>query len=416
MGGARLPAHSTFCLVAALISDSSNAELFPELPLPSAAPKARATRTPKRTLAKAPVSALVPTATPELAPNTSLPDTMADTAVMAVVQTIAAPQPEPALAAPTPTPEAQAQTPSGLEAWAQSLEAHPDYRVQRRLQPRLLWPASAGNDVVRVVVLDTETTGLDHSKDKIIELALLRVDVDRATGLPVGPVQVFDELEDPGMPIPEVAKGITGITDADVAGKRLDEARIAALMDGVDVVIAHNAGFDRPFCEARLPLFRDYAWACSFADLDWKAQGRSSSKLEALAQGLGLFYDAHRAEMDCHALLAVLAAPLPVPPQAVPHTTAMAQLLASAQSPFFRLQATGAPFDAKDLLKARAYRWNAELRVWHTRLSDEAALEAECAWLKAQVYGQRSASVMVEKVDALTKYAARNGALAPRQL
>ncbi|MDH4479482.1 MAG: 3'-5' exonuclease [Rhodoferax sp.] len=311
-----------------------------------------------------------------------------------------------------PSPEPQTPGPAVLESWAQSLEAHPDYRVIRRLQPRLLWPASAGQKTLQVVVLDTETTGLNHTKDKIIEMALLRVEVDLSTGLPVGAVEVFDELEDPGMPIPKEAMAITGITDQDVAGKRLDEGRIAALMDGVDVVIAHNAGFDRPFCEARLPLFRNVAWACSFADLDWKAQGRSSSKLEALAQGLGLFYDAHRAEMDCHALLAVLAAPLPNTPE----STAMAGLLASAQTPFFRLQATGAPFDAKDLLKARAYRWNAELRVWHTRLSDESALEVECAWLKAEVYGQRNASVMVEKVDALTKYAARSGAMAPRQL
>lgn len=394
----------TYCLVAALISDSPNAELFPELPLPTAAPKARAARSPKVIPAKESVSAPVPEVTPDLSPISASPGAAPETLAIAEVQFSAA--------APAPALEAPAAAPTGLEAWAQSLEAHPDYRVMRRLQPRLLWPSADGQDIVRVVVLDTETTGLDHAKDKIIELALLRVDVNRATGLPVGPVQVFDELEDPGMSIPKEAMAITGITDADVAGKRLDEARIAALMDGVDVVIAHNAGFDRPFCEARLPLFRNFAWACSFADLDWKAQGRSSSKLEALAQGLGLFYDAHRAEMDCHALLAVLAAPLPTAPE----TNAMASLLAVAQTPFFRLQATGAPFDAKDLLKARAYRWNAELRVWHTRLGDEAALEAECVWLKAKVYGQRSASVMVEKVDALTKYAARSGALAPRQL
>ena len=381
-----------------MTSESPNAELFPELPLPPAAPKARPGRPAKAAQTKPSPSTLQELAAPPvLAP--SLADALPPVAavqhdVMPVVTSTFGPASD------------------DLEAQAQTLEAHPDYRVLRRLQPRLLWPTAAGQEIVRVVVLDTETTGLDHAKDKIIELALLRVDVDRATGLPVGPVQVFDELEDPGMPIPKAAMAITGITDADVAGKRLDEARIAALMDGVDVVIAHNAGFDRPFCEARLSLFRNYAWACSFADLDWKAQGRSSSKLEALAQGLGLFYDAHRAEMDCHALLAVLAAPLPTSPDA----TAMASLLASAQTPFFRLQATGAPFDAKDLLKARAYRWNAELRVWHTRLGDEAALEAECVWLKSKVYGQRSASVMVEKVDALTKYAARSGALAPRAL
>ena len=33
---------------------------------------------------------------------------------------------------------------------------------------------------------------------------------------------------------------------------------------------------------------------------------------EFLAHEMGWFYDAHRAEMDCHALLAVLAEPLPV--------------------------------------------------------------------------------------------------------
>ena len=407
-----MPVCLTFCLVAALITDSPNAELFPELPLPPTAPKVRAARSPKASPAKESVSAPVPEVTPEVVAIPALHGATAETLAIAEVQSSAATSAEPATAAPAPAVEAPSVAPAGLEAWAQSLEAHPDYRVLRRLQPRLLWPSAAGQDMVRVVVLDSETTGLDHAKDKIIELALLRVDVDRATGLPVGPVQVFDELEDPGMPIPKEAMAITGITDADVAGKRLDEARIGALMSDVDVVIAHNAGFDRPFCEARLPLFRNFAWACSFADLDWKAQGRSSSKLEALAQGLGQFYDAHRAEMDSHALLAVLAAPLPT----APDSTAMATLLASVQTPFFRLQATGAPFDAKDLLKARAYRWNAELRVWHTRLTDEAALEAECLWLKAKVYGQRNASVMVEKVDALTKYAARNGALAPRQL
>jgi DNA polymerase-3 subunit epsilon len=373
LGGARMPLCLILCLVAALTSDFLNAELFPELPASPSAPKARTAKASKVSPSPAAVS---------------------------VASALA------------PSPELQTTAPAVLESWAQSLEAHPDYRVIRRLQPRLLWPAPAGQKTLQVVVLDTETTGLNHTKDKIIEMALLRVEVDLSTGLPVGAVEVFDELEDPGMPIPKEAMAITGITDQDVAGKRLDEGRIAALMDGVDVVIAHNAGFDRPFCEARLPLFRNVAWACSFADLDWKAQGRSSSKLEALAQGLGLFYDAHRAEMDCHALLAVLAAPLPNTPE----STAMAGLLASAQTPFFRLQATGAPFDAKDLLKARAYRWSAELRVWHTRLSDEAALEAECAWLKAEVYGQRSASVMVEKVDALSKYAARSGAMAPRSL
>ena len=293
------------------------------------------------------------------------------------------------------------------EAMAQALQTHPDYRVLRRLKPCMDWPGVAQGPTRRIVVLDTETTGLDQSQEKIIELALLCVDVDTASGLPVGLVQVYDGLEDPGKPIPPEVVAITGITDADVQGQRLDENRVAALLEGAEVVIAHNAGFDRPFVESRLPAFAKLDWACSFADIDWKAQGRGSAKLEGLAQALGLFYDAHRAEMDCHALLAVLAQPLPK--AALPQHTGLAQLLQAAQQPSFRLSATNAPFDAKDQLKSRGYRWNAEQRVWGTRLNDEASLHAEYAWLKAQVYGHRQATVQVETLDARTKYSARSG-------
>lgn len=296
-------------------------------------------------------------------------------------------------------------------AMAELLEAHPDYRVLRRLQPRLLWPAAATGVVTTVVILDTETTGLDARSDSIIELAMLRVDVDSATGLPVGPVQVYDGLEDPGRPIPKEVVALTGISDDDVRGQQLDAQRVMALLEGAPLVIAHNAGFDRPFVEKRFSRFAELPWACSFADIDWKAQGRSSAKLENLALALGWFYDAHRAEMDCHALLAVLAAPLPQ----LGHS-ALAHVMRAAQAPSYLLQATGAPFDAKDALKARAYRWNAEQRVWQIRLGDAQALETECAWLKDKAYNGRMASVQIETQDARVKFSQRLGVVVQRAL
>ncbi|OYU41993.1 MAG: DNA polymerase III subunit epsilon, partial [Burkholderiales bacterium PBB4] len=62
---------------------------------------------------------------------------------------------------------------SDIEAMARALEAHPDFRVMRRLVPRLDWPNATALRQCTVVILDTETTGLDASKEKIIELALL---------------------------------------------------------------------------------------------------------------------------------------------------------------------------------------------------------------------------------------------------
>ena len=196
-----------------------------------------------------------------------------------------------------------------------------------------------------------------------------------------------------------------------VQGRHLDEARIAAMLAGTDLVIAHNAGFDRPFCEARIPAFAQLPWGCSFADIDWKKEGFGSAKLEYLAMEKGWFYDAHRAEVDCHALLAVLGEQLPMSSQ-----SGLAKIMAASRGPSYRLQATHAPFEAKDLLKARAYRWNAEQKVWHTRLADEAELTAECAWLKLTVYGGHPARVQVEKLDASVKYSSRAGELSNRQI
>ena len=296
------------------------------------------------------------------------------------------------------------------EAMARTLEAHPDYRVLRRLVPRLVFPAANG-PVATLLVLDTETTGLNAARDKVVELALLRVTVDLATGQPVGAVQVYDGLEDPGMPMPPEITVITGITDDMLRGQALDEAQVLAMLEGADLVLAHNAGFDRPFVEARLPQFAALNWACSFADIDWRQEGRGSAKLTALAGELGVFYDAHRAEMDCHALLAVLMAPLPST-----GASGLLRLIQSARAPTFRLQATQAPFDAKDLLKARGYRWDGAQKVWHTRLADEAALALEFEWLKASVYGGRSSRVQVEELDAQTKYSARQGRVSQREL
>jgi DNA polymerase III subunit epsilon len=302
-----------------------------------------------------------------------------------------------------------------VHAMARIVEAHPDYQVKRRLQPCMHWPETPQGEVLSLVVLDTETTGLDANQEKIIELALLRVNVHMATGMPVGPVHVYDGLEDPGKPIPPEVVAITGIRDADVAGKALDEARIAAFMQGVAVVIAHNAGFDRPFVESRLPAFAHLPWACSLADIDWKAMGKSSAKLENLAQSLGVFYDAHRAEMDCHALLTVLAAPLPTA-QAGAMPTALAHVLHAARNPSYRVSATQAPFEAKDLLKARGYRWNAEQRVWATLIRDDAKLQREFDWLREHVYKNGDATVQVETMQALTKYSRRSGPTRQHQL
>ena len=80
------------------------------------------------------------------------------------------------------------------------------------------------------------------------------------------------------------------------------------------------------------------------------------------------------------------------------------------------MRATGAPFESKDALKARGYRWDGDARVWHCTLASDEALDAELAWLRAEVYGSRRAQVEVEALDALTRYSARAGRVESRPL
>ena len=322
-----------------------------------------------------------------------------------------------ALAAAPPAPSLNpSQPPSNLplqperphamtdhEALAQALAQHPDFRVLRRLVPRTDYGAVNGQATRRVIVLDTETTGLDSQTESIIELAMLSVLVDAATGVPVGPVSIYESFEDPGKPIPPQITEITGIDDSMVQGQRIDDAAVNAMVQEADLVVAHNAGFDRPFVEARFPVFAGKAWGCSFQGIDWKKEGSGSAKLEFLASERGWFYDAHRAQVDCHALLQVLASPLS------DGQTGLTRLMGGAGQTRYKLRATGAPFEAKDKLKARGYRWDGEGRVWWCSLASDAALDAECTWLRAEVYGSRSARVQIEALNSRVQYSSRSG-------
>ncbi len=298
---------------------------------------------------------------------------------------------------------------------ADKLSAHPDFKVKRRLVPVLDFGPASGGPTKRVLILDTETTGLDWHAENIIELAMLAVDVDLQTGLPVGAVEVYEDFEDPGRPIPAEIVKLTGITNQDVEGQKLNEDKIKEMVQGADLIVAHNAGFDRPFVENRLEVFEHKAWACSFAGINWKAQGLGSAKLEFLCSELGWFYDAHRAQVDCHALLRVLSSPLKAQPDDMP-STGLQQLFKAAEQARTVVKAFGSPFETKDKLKARGYRWDAEAKVWYTAVKSADALESEAEWLKSQVYGGRAARIGLETQDALVQFSSRSGKSGDRVL
>lgn len=280
-----------------------------------------------------------------------------------------------------------------------------NYRVIRPLQIRDSFADDQPPEkLITVAVLDTETTGTNSTQDKIIELGIVLVEVCPLTGQAYRVVRVFNELEYPGMPIPEESTRIHHITDEMVAGRRINAAEVDSLMSGVSLVIAHNASFDRVFVEDRLPFFATKAWACSFRQIPWSEEGIGSGKLEFLAYHCGFHYTGHRASTDCYALLEVLQNPLPTS-----GTLAMQALLQNAGLDEIKVSALGSPFESKDALKGRSYQWNADKKVWAKSIPQE-ALDDEVSWLRQSVYAGKGFRLELEKMTAMSRYSNRQGA------
>jgi len=289
------------------------------------------------------------------------------------------------------------------EEMVKELEASGRYRILRRLETRFEVLDAPTRQHRRGLFVDVETTGLDSVRDEIIELAIVPFTYSLEGDL-IAVGEPYHRLRQPSCPIPAEVTALTGLDDAKVAGHVIDPDDVAQVVAPAALVIAHNAGFDRRFLERLCPSFSTKAWACSLSQVDWSAEGFGGQKLVYLATALGVFYDQHRAVDDCLAALRILSEPLPVS-----GATGLRQLLAAARQPSWRIWAENSPFELKDALKARGYRWNSEHaagpRAWYIDVP-EALKDAEVAYLCAEIYGGE-VELTLKRLDAYDRFSNR---------
>ena len=188
-----------------------------------------------------------------------------------------------------------------------------------------------------------------------------------------------------------------------VAGQVIGIQALRELIDPADLIIAHNAGFDRPFCESFSSAFAGKAWACSVKEVNWPLRGFEGTKLAYLIGQAGYFHDGHRAVDDCFALLEVLALPAP------DGGNALGELYHASQQARVRIYAENSPFDMKDHLKARGYRWSdgsdGRPKSWWLEVSEE-ALDDERHYLRTEIYRYPDADPPTKRLTAFDRYRA----------
>ena len=246
-------------------------------------------------------------------------------------------------------------------------------RLLHRITPLSDWPTIAdGDPLIKIAVIDLETTGLDPQVDDILEfaVAMIKADADGRILCVDGPHGTFNN---PGRPIEPVIAKLTGITDEMVAGQKLSPRKLADYLEEASACLAFNAAFDRRHLEMLVPEVAGKPWICAMADVPWAELGFDGRSQGYLLMQAGMFNPvAHRATDDVESLANLLAH------TACDGRTILAHAMENAQGDSWRFEATDAPYRHKDALRRRGYKYSFR-KVWH-KLVRPADYQDEMAW------------------------------------
>lgn len=299
----------------------------------------------------------------------------------------------------------------GYEKSLESLQTSNNHMVLRKVifpNPRQISiPNQEECTILRGIYLDTETTGVSHTDDEVIQICMLpfiyaKDPVTNHSKI-IGVYPPFIGFKEPSKPLTQEIIDLTGITMDMLKGQSLDIKKIEIILEKTDFVIAHNAAFDRPFAHAISTKFSTKKWACSMSNVPWRELGFESLKLTHLASDLGFYFEPHQADKDCLAGLAILAQ---VDGDGENY---FQKMITIAEKDSITIRAEYAPFEAKDILKKRGYGWkdgnDGGVKGWEKSVSSDKADE-ERAWLCAEVYkGTPRFSEKTEKTEnAITRF------------
>ena len=156
------------------------------------------------------------------------------------------------------------------------------------------------------LIVDVETTGLSR-RDEVIEFAGILFEYSRYSGRVLATVDRYQGFREPRCEISPGAMRVHRIRSSDVRGKRLDHARIRNMLEEADIILAHNAPFDRRFLSVLFQEVSEMRWYCTMRGCSWEDKGFPSKKLDDLLDYADIARErSHRALHDAEGLLSLI--------------------------------------------------------------------------------------------------------------
>ena len=215
-----------------------------------------------------------------------------------------------------------------------------------------------------LLILDTETSGLDPKQDHCLEVGAILFHAPRRAVLAqhsfLLPVQ-----DNAAESINHIPADVTRLNQPWREGLEYFQA----LLDAAELLVAHNAAFDRQwFGKDHLPAVSK-PWLCTMEDIAWpvdrQLRSRPSVRDLALAYGVPV-WAAHRALTDCIYLAEVFS-----------RCNELETLLLHGLEPR-RLMRAQVSYQQRHLAKQAGFRWNDPVQgAWTRRLSDRQAAELD---------------------------------------
>jgi DNA polymerase III subunit epsilon len=159
--------------------------------------------------------------------------------------------------------------------------------------------------VNNILIIDTETTGLDPKKGNLIEVGCIFYNVPTKSIIHEMATLIYS-LSNEAKHINLISEETLALTSPMISDFIINDIKF--LMMKSDAIIAHYARFDKGWLDAYEPLSqtsKQAKWICSKKDIIWGKSG--PMKLSDIAEYVGVPYvDAHRSLPDCHILLSCL--------------------------------------------------------------------------------------------------------------
>jgi len=208
-----------------------------------------------------------------------------------------------------------------------------------------------------LLILDTETTGLDPENDNCIEVGSILFHLSTRSVLAQQSFLIPSNSNNAQL-INKIPAEITRVPQP----WREALKYLNSLLDFADLIVAHNANFDKQWFGKKFLPEVSKKWICTMEDITWPAElqlkPRPSVRDLALAYGVPV-WSAHRALSDCIYISEVFK-----------RCDDLEELLERGLEPK-QLMRAAVSYDERHLAKKAGFRWNEPIKgAWTKRLSD----------------------------------------------